>query len=684
MPKITINGQVIEVDESLTLMQACESVGIEIPHFCYHERLSIVGNCRMCLVDVEGEKNPVASCAMPVREGMVIRTDNDKTHEAREAVMEFLLINHPLDCPICDEGGECDLQDQALAYGRSYTRYEEQKRAVADIDWGPLIKTHMTRCIHCMRCVRFASEVAGVEEIGSLGRGEDTKILPAIQGSLRSELSGNIIDLCPVGALTSKPYRAQARPWELSATHSIDVHDAMGSHLRIDARGGQVMRLLPRTCDDINEEWMTDKARFSYDGLLLQRLDRPWIRVNGKLQPATWQEAFACIKAKLTAIDPSRMAGLAGDLCCAESLFVMTNILDFYECANRDCREAGVLFDTSCEAGYLFGGGFISIEEADACLLVGTQLHLEAPLLHSRLLRRTRHDALPLAYLGASDTHRMKCETLGDDPLILEALIEQKHPFAAQLKKAKKPLIIAGMDAFKRPDGMAIHHALYRLAQKFNVVSKEWWGFNVVQRAASRIAALSLGFVPQKTGAATQEILQGAKNNDWDVLWLLGYDENITEDMSAPFTIYVGHHGDRGATIADVILPAAAYSEKTALYVNNEGRLQQALAAVAPVGEAREDWKILRALAEHLAIPLPYNDRETLMRKMAQAHKRFDNQAGWQDGWDAPQWKSFGKKATIEPHALQKATIDFYMTNPITRASKIMAQCSMIRQSEAA
>ena len=680
MPQLTINGIPIEVAQGLTLMQACEQAGVEIPHFCYHERLSIAGNCRMCLVELKGSHKPIASCAMAVRDGMEVTTDSEVVRKARHGVMEFLLANHPLDCPICDQGGECDLQDQAVAYGRSYSRFHEEKRAFADDDWGPLIKTHMTRCIHCMRCVRFATEVAGVEEIGSLGRGEETQIIPTIEKTLTSELSGNIIDLCPVGALTSKPYAYKARPWELQSTYSIDVMDAMGSHIQVDARGREVMRVLPRECPDINEEWISDTARFSYDGLALQRLDRPWVREEGRLRSVSWERALEFIEGTLKKkADGARMAALAGDLCCGESMMVLGDILDFYNCPHRDCRQDGALFDGSQASGYVFGGGFACVDETDACLLVGCDLRHDAPLLHSRLLRRVMHDDIPLAFIGQRQIHDiMPYQHLGEDTDALLAL--HQSSFSQSFHKSQKPMLMVGMDAFTMPQGMAMHHVLYQVAQQYELVRDDWWGFNVVHRAAARVAGLALNFLPRPEGWHTQTIVDKAQKGECDILWLLAADEALPADFKKnPNTciIYLGHHGDNAAHHADVILPTAAYTEKNATYINSEGRVQQTHKAVAPPGLAQEDWMVLAEIARRLKISLNYHDKPSLRQVMSRRHPLFSNR----DRQEKPQWGAFGAEGNCSGQILRARQTNFYLSNAILRASPVMASCARLVRS---
>src|SRR6266403_5571840 len=597
MPKVTIDGQEIEVAPGTTILQACQQAGAEVPYFCYHERLMIAGNCRMCLVEVERSPKPVASCAMPVAEGNVIHTNSEKAQKARKGVMEFLLINHPLDCPICDQGGECDLQDQAMAYGFDRGRFEENKRAVRDKDLGPLVATSMNRCIHCTRCIRFLTEIAGVEELGATGRGEAMEITTYIEKALGSELSGNIIDLCPVGALTSKPYSYVARPWELRKPESVDVLDAVGSTIRIDSRGAQILRVLPRLHEDVNEEWISDKTRFAIDGLVRRRLDRPYVRRNGKLVEAEWQEALDLVADRLKGAPGERIAAIAGDLCDAEAMYALKELLTGLGATSLDCRQDGARLDPGCRAGYLFNTTIAGIERADACLLVGTNPRWEAALVNARLRKRHLQGGFRVAAIGPALDLTFPVEMLGDGGDALNALATGDHPWAAVLRDAKNPMIVVGQGALARPDGARVLGAARRIAENSGLVREDWNGFNVLHHAAARVGGLDLGFVPGSGGRDVEGILAGCKSGDIEVLYLLGADEIDTGDLGAAFVIYQGHHGDRGARRADVVLPGAAYTEKDGTYVNTEGRVQLARRAVFPPGEAREDWKILRALS---------------------------------------------------------------------------------------
>jgi NADH-quinone oxidoreductase subunit G len=683
MPKLTINGIEIEVDPGLTVLQACEQVGIEIPRFCYHERLSIAGNCRMCLVHMERAPKPVASCAMPVGEGMVIETDTPEVRKMRKGVMEFLLINHPLDCPICDQGGECDLQDQAMGYGFDRGRYLENKRAVKDKDLGPLIKTIMTRCIHCTRCIRFATEVAGVSELGATGRGENMEVGTYVEKALTSELSGNMIDLCPVGALTSKPYAFMARPWELKKTESIDVLDAVCSNIRVDTRGAEVMRILPRLNEDVNEEWISDKTRFACDGLKRQRLDTPYVRRDGKLQPATWDEAFAAIAEKTKQTSGEKIAAIAGDLADCESMMALKDLMTALGSANIDCRQDGARLDPSCRAGYLFNSTIAGIDGADACLIIGANPRIEAPVLNARIRKRWVRGAFPIAVVGGvadADTDlTYDYDYLSADAGVLQALADGKHPFAKVLKKADKAMVIVGQGALAGPDGGKVLGLARAIAETCGMVDNKhgWNGFNVLHTAAARAGGLDLGFVPSDGGLDVEGILDAAGSGRIDMVYLLGADEIDMDRLGDAFVVYQGHHGDAGAHRADVILPGAAYTEKNATYVNTEGRIQRTRLAVFPPGDAREDWAVVRALSAVLGHTLGYDDLNQVRGRLVEANPVFLNM----HETTPAAWGEFG-----EPHtpnatpgdgaALRSPIENFYMTDAISRASIIMAQCT--------
>jgi NADH-quinone oxidoreductase subunit G len=670
MPTLTINGISIEVAPGTSIIQACEQLGIEVPRFCYHERLSVPANCRMCLVEQKGAPKPVASCAMPCGDKMEILTDSELVHKARKGVMEFLLINHPLDCPICDQGGECDLQDQALGYGFDRGRYIENKRAVNEKYLGPLIKTFMTRCIQCTRCVRFADEIAGAPEIGLMGRNEMVEIGTYVESAITSELSGNLVDVCPVGALTSKPYAFAARPWELKKTDSIDVFDAVGSNIRIDARGPEVMRVLPRTNEDVNEEWIGDKSRHAIDGLLRQRLDQPYVRKNGKLAPASWPEALAAIAARVKGVDGAKIAAIAGDMADAEALIALKDLMTGLGSPNLECRQDGGRFDPANRAGYLFNSTIVGIDQADAFLIVGANPRWEAPLINARIRKRflALRENFKAAVIGANLDLTYPYDYLGAGPQTLAEVAEGRHPFAEVLKNAKAPMLILGSGAFARADGGAIQ----ALAAKIDVAREGWNGFNFLHRAASRVGALDLGFVPGEGGRDLEGILDGAGKGEIEIVYLLGADEIDMSRLGSAFVIYQGHHGDAGAHRADVILPGAAYTEKNATYVNTEGRAQMARLSVFPPGDAREDWKIVRALAETLGKMLPYDSLGQVRRRLAEA---------------APVFRAIDSVTVAEPVAFPAAGAvgdapftmpieNYYMTDPISRVSPTMAKCT--------
>jgi len=674
MVKLSIDGKEVEAESGMTVMQACELVGIEIPRFCYHERLSIAGNCRMCLVSMERAPKPIASCAMPVGEGMVITTNSPEVHKMRKGVMEFLLINHPLDCPICDQGGECDLQDQAMSYGSDRSRFEENKRAVNDKYMGPLISTTMTRCIHCTRCIRFASEVAGVPELGATGRGEHMEVGTYIGKALTSELSGNMIDLCPVGALTNSPYAFNARPWELKKTESFDVTDAIGSNIRIDARGPEVKRILPRLNEDVNEEWISDKARFSCDGLKNQRLDTPYIRHDGKLTKATWQEAFSAIADVLKPLQGEQIAAIAGDMADCESMTLLKELMYLLGSENIDCRQDGAKIDPTTRAGYLFNSTISGIDHADAILLLGTNPRREAPVLNARIRKRYVAGGIRIASIGDDVDLTYPYENLGNNVSILKNLSVGKGDFAKILKSAEHPMLIIGQGALSRNDGAAILDLARTTADKLGMIdeNKGWNGFNLLHTAAARVGGLDLGFVPGSNGRDVASILEGAESGYIKAVYLLGADEINTLKLNDSFVIYQGHHGDVGAHCADVILPGAAYTEKSGTYVNTEGRAQVGRLAVFPPGEAREDWTIIRALSEVIGKRLPYDSLQQVRSHMINLNGIFLNI----DEVNQAKWGPFGTKGKTDDAAFTSPINNFYMTDVISRASVTMAKCA--------
>ena len=675
MPKVTVDGVTVEVPAGSTVLQAAEAAGAEIPRFCYHERLSIAGNCRMCLVEIEKAPKPVASCAYPVADNMVVFTDSPMTRRARRGVMEFLLINHPLDCPICDQGGECDLQDQAVGYGRDHSRYAEGKRAVKDKYLGPLVKTVMTRCIQCTRCVRFATEIAGVSELGATARGEDMEIGTYVEKALSSELSGNLIDICPVGALLPRPGAYVARRWEYKSTDSIDVLDAVGAAIRIDTRFTEVMRVLPRLNEDVNEEWLGDKSRFAVDGLKRRRLDSPWVKCNGRLQRATWPEAFAAIAARLHGLPGERIGAIAGDLVDAESVVALKDLMGLLGSANLDCRQDGARLDASRRDHYIFNTSIAGIEEADALLIVGCNPRREAPVLNARIRKRQLHGVLPVAVIGEAADLTYTAEVIGDGPSALTALLDGSHPFAATLREARRPMVILGRGALARPDGSAILAACWKLAAATGMLTPEWHGFNVLHTAAGRVGALDLGFLP---GAEGRD-LEGMMSGGVDLLWLLGADEFDTARIGPEtFVVYQGHHGDAGAARADVILPGAAYPEKHGTYVNTEGRVQRAAFAAMPPGEAREDWKILRAASAMLGHPLPYDTLEAVRARLEAVNPVFARVGHLPRFGCTDQTGPAGDPAALGSAPFVPAVPNYYQTDPISRASATMAECAAL------
>ena len=666
MPKLTINGVEIEVAQGTSVLQACEQLGHEVPRFCFHDKLSVPANCRMCLVEIEKTPKPQASCAMPCADGMIVHTDSDLVKRARKNVMEMLLINHPLDCPICDQGGECDLQDQAVAYGFDRSRYMEQKRAVKDKELGPLVATVMTRCIHCTRCVRFVDEIGGTPQLGTIYRGEKTEIGTFVDEPLVSELSGNLIDICPVGALTNKPAAFTARPWEFKKTETIDVLDAIGCNIRVDVRGNEVMRVLPRLNEDVNEEWINDKTRFAIDGLKRQRLDRPYVRQNGKLQPVSWDEAFNTIADAMQKTAPDRMAALAGDLADCESMFALRSLWQNLGSPHLDCRQDGATYDVSTRAAYIMNAGIAGIEDADAILLIGTNPRHEGTLVNARIRKRWLAGGCRVGMIGAAADLGYPYRHVGNTPQSINDLIEGKGEYAAILQNAKKPMLIIGAGALARSDGAALQSAARMLAEKFKM------SFNVLQLAASRVGGLDMGFVPQANGLATKAILDAAKNGKIDFVWLLGADEIDTSSLGKAFVVYQGHHGDAGAHRADVILPGAAYTEKSAIYVNTEGRAQMALQAAFAPGEAREDWTIIRAFSDVIGRTLPFNSLSQLRVKMFETAPALAK-IGQRIAVEAT---PFGVKGNLSAEAFTPVIENFYMTDPISRASMTMAKCT--------
>ncbi|MBX8782694.1 NADH-quinone oxidoreductase subunit G [Ochrobactrum sp. GRS2] len=683
MAKIKVDGNEIEVPDHYTLLQAAEEAGATVPRFCFHERLSIAGNCRMCLVEVKGgPPKPAASCAMGVRdlrpgpngETPEIFTNTPMVKKAREGVMEFLLINHPLDCPICDQAGECDLQDQAMAFGTDGSRYRENKRAVENKYIGPLVKTIMTRCIHCTRCVRFTTEVAGISELGLTGRGEDAEITTYLERAMTSELQGNVIDLCPVGALTSKPYEFQARPWELNKTESIDVMDALGSNIRVDTRGREVMRIMPRLNEQVNEEWISDKTRFIWDGLRTQRLDRPYVRVNGRLQAASWSEAFAAVKAAVAKTSAAKIGAIAGDLANVEELYALKSLMTKLGSVNIDARQDGVALDPKFgRASYIFNPTIEGIEQADAILIIGSNPRFEASVLNARILKRQRQGGLQIGLIGEQADLRYAYNYLGAGSDTLAQVASGKDKFFDVLKNAQRPLILIGQGALTGETGDAVLAQAAALANAVGAVSEEWNGFAVLHTAAARVGALDLGFVPGEGGAKAADMV-----GQMDVLFLAGADELDLSNKGSSFVVYIGTHGDAGAHAADVILPGSTYTEKSGTYVNTEGRVQLANRAGFAPGEAKEDWAILRALSDILGAKLPFDSLAQLRAALYADYPHMAQIDAVAAGQVADIATLGAKAAAVKGVAFASPVTDFYLTNPIARASAVMAECSAL------
>ncbi|MDE1159014.1 MAG: NADH-quinone oxidoreductase subunit NuoG [Neorhizobium sp.] len=683
MAKLKVDGKEIEVPDHFSLLQACEEAGAEIPRFCFHERLSVAGNCRMCLIEVKGgPPKPTASCAMGVRdirggpngELPEIFTNTPMVKKAREGVMEFLLINHPLDCPICDQGGECDLQDQAMAFGIAGSRYTENKRAVEDKYIGPLVKTVMNRCIHCTRCVRFTTEVGGISELGLIGRGEDAEITTYLERAMTSELQGNVVDLCPVGALTSRPFAFTARPWELGKTESIDVMDAVGSAIRVDTRGREVMRIMPRVNEQVNEEWISDKTRFIWDGLKTQRLDRPYVRRDGRLQPASWGEAFAAIRTAVTVTPGNKIGAIAGDLASVEEMYALKELIRSLGSENLDCRQDGTALDPSLgRASYLFNPTIEGIEQAGALLLIGANPRFEAAVLNARIRKRFRRGNFPIGVIGEQTEMRYAYDYLGAGPDTLADIASGANSFVEKLRGAKNPMIIVGQGALARPDGAAILSAAAQLAGSVGALTAEWNGFGVLHTAASRVGGLDLGFVPGANGLGASDMLSAM-----DVVFLLGADELDFSKKTAKFTVYIGSHGDQGAHHADVILPAATYTEKSGIWVNTEGRVQMGNRAGFAPGDAREDWAILRALSDVLGHKLPFDSLYALRKALYAAYPVFAEVDAVAPGSVDDVARLGQMQGEMTRAGFASPIKDFYLTNPIARASAVMAECSAL------
>jgi len=666
VPKIIVNNKEIEFEEGMTVLQACELAGAEIPRFCYHERLSIAGNCRMCLVEMEKSPKPIASCAMPATDGMKIKTNTTFVDKARKGVMEFLLANHPLDCPVCDQGGECDLQDQSLFYGLDNSRYTENKRQVGEKYMGPLIKTQMTRCIHCTRCIRFATEVAGIPELGAIGRGEDMEITTYLEKSMESELSANVIDLCPVGALTSKPYAFEARPWELKKTETIDVMDAVGSNIRVDTYGWEVKRILPRINEDINEEWISDKTRYACDGLLKQRLDTPYIRENGKLRKSSWDESLNLLINKLKSFNPNEVAGLVGDLADLEMIYAFKSF--FEKCLgsnNLECRQDRIYINPLERINYIFNTSINGIESSDLILLIGTNPRLEATILNSRIRKAYLKNKVKIYSIGDPGDLTYPYQNIGSTTSIIKEIVSGSHEISKKIKKSKKPMVIIGESALNKNTGKYIFETLKKFLYENNFINTKWNALNILNQHASRVGAIDLGVYTIKT-ENNFSFFDKLDNNDFKFVYLLGAD-NISFEKKDKFIVYQGSHGDKGAEIADIILPGAAYTEKNGLFVNLEGKIQKAYKASYPPGDAREDWLILKDIANIMKRPLDFKNikhlRENIINHI-ESKKNTSEKKNIAVNY-------FEEDILIKP-------VDYYYTNSIARSSKVMSECRQI------
>ncbi len=674
MIKLLVDGKDVEVEEGSTVMQACEDSGAEIPRFCYHEKLSIAGNCRMCLVEMEKSPKPIASCAMPATNGMVVYTNTEKVKKAREGVMEFLLINHPLDCPVCDQGGECDLQDQSLYFGNSKSRFSENKRSVKDKNFGPLIKTVMTRCIHCTRCVRFMDEMAGVHQIGALNRGEDMEISSLLHNGISNELSGNIIDLCPVGALTSKPYAFSARSWELEHTESIDVLDAVGSNIRVDHFGGVVKRILPIRNDSINQEWLADKARFSYDGLLQQRLDRPYIRKNGKLVPVSWEEALKVAGKKLKSANNKNFASVSGPYVDIETLVSAKDLFKKLNLNNIDCRYDSSKVPSKYRSDWILNTGIEGLDNIDSLLLIGCDLKREAPVLCSRIRQRWLTGELSIMGLGVTNDLPFKLKDIGSD--LRQLLNASENSLISKFfSKSDYPLVLIGNACLTREDGETLHGIAKGIAERVNAIRDDWLGFGVLQTSASRVGAMDVGFVPNNKGKDTAAILKALNKNEIEILYLIECDELNLNNTGDAFIIYQGHHGDKGAAKADVVFPTSAYTEKDSLFVNIEGRPQFTRKAVQSPGLSKDGWKVFRALSDTLKLSLDYNSHEQLLNRIFLEWQHLSKIGEKSKG----KWFNNNLKEHIfaNDYLDSSQLSDYYLSCSLTRASKTMAECSL-------
>jgi len=665
MPKLKVNNIEVVVEDGLTVLQACEKAGVEIPRFCYHEKLSIAGNCRMCLVEIEKSPKPVASCAMPAAEGMNIKTNTEFVEKARKGVMEFLLANHPLDCPVCDQGGECDLQDQSMFYGVDKSRFKENKRQVPEKNMGPLIKTQMTRCIHCTRCVRFATEIAGVEELGAIGRGEDMQITTYLEQSMQSELSANVVDLCPVGALTSKPYVFEARPWELKKTESIDVMDAIGSNIRVDTYGWEVKRILPRINEDINEEWISDKTRHACDGLSNQRLDTPYIKYNGKFEKASWSEVFNIIKSKFKNTDKEKICGLTGDLVNMETLYIFKEFFNkTLGSQNLESRDNHTYLNPEKRENYLFNSSINGIEEADFIFLLGTNPRFEATILNARIRKSYLQNKTKIISLNEMGDLTFPYQSLDGNTETVKKIIEGKHEVSNLIKQAKKPMVIMGQSALKSKSSKFMFESIKQFLEENNKLSIDWNALNVISENASTVGAFDLGIY--KTTNGDNEVLKDLEAHKFEIVYFLGLD-SINFEKKNEFIIYQGSHGDKGAGMADIILPGATYTEQNGYFTNLEGKLQKAYKASYPPELAKEDWVIINELAESMNHRKLFNDKDELdssLINQINLHIEKNNSL-----------TSSKVKELIFENELIKIDNDYYYSNVIARASKTMSEC---------
>ncbi len=663
MLKLKVNDIDVEVEEGLTVLQACEKAGVEIPRFCYHEKLSIAGNCRMCLVEMEKSPKPIASCAMPAAEGMVIKTNTSKIEKSRKGVMEFLLANHPLDCPVCDQGGECDLQDQSMFYGIDKSRFKENKRYVPDKYMGPLIKTQMTRCIHCTRCIRFATEIAGVPELGAIGRGEDMQITTYLEKSIQSELSGNVIDLCPVGALTSKPYVFEARPWELKKTETIDVMDAVGSNIRVDTYGWEVKRVLPLINEDINEEWISDKTRYACDGLLNQRLDTPFIKYNGKFEKASWNEVFKIIKSKIENTPKNKIAGFVGDLNNMESGYIFKEFFDrTLDTKNYECRSSNYYVNTNERENYLFNSKINGIEESDLIILIGTNPRFEATILNARIRKAFVNSSTNIISLNDIGDLTYSYQSLNGQTKTIIEIFEGNNEISKKILESKKPLVVLGDSFFRSQSANYIFNLIKNFLKKNNKINDEWNSLNKITSDASTVGNLDLEIINEE-----KDIFEDLKNNNFEIIYLLGQD-NLNFTKKDEFIIYQGSHGDKGAEMADIILPGAAYTEQNGYFTNLEGRMQKAYKASYPPGEAKEDWQIINELAEFMNNRKLFNDKDELESSMLNfINLQKENKV--QNSKIQSIEKDFQNEKLVIDYK------DYYFSNVIARSSKTMLDC---------